>query len=325
MAKVKFRFNSSSLQYDRIERTVWDRLLRFLAYLTGSLLLGFIYMLVFSYFFDLPKEKQLKRENNQMKAQYEIMNSKLDQVSIVLSDLEQRDDNMYRTIFEAEPISNSVRTQGRGGVSRYSELEGYDNSEIVIETAKALDVLTKRIYVQSKSYDELIELARNKEVMVASIPAIMPISNKDLKKTASGWGWRIHPIYKIRRFHYGMDFVAPTGTPVYTTGDGVVDKLITSRRGYGNQVIIDHGFGYKTRYAHLVVNGFNVKKGQEVKRGDVIAFVGSTGLSTAPHLHYEVHRNGKMVDPKNFYFNDLTPAEYDRMIEISMKSGQSFD
>ena len=325
MAKVKFSFNPSSLQYDRIERTVWDRLLRFLAYLTGSLLLGFIYMLVFSYFFDLPKEKQLKRENNQMKAQYEIMNGRLDQVSIVLSDLEQRDDNMYRTIFEAEPISSSVRTQGRGGVSRYSELEGYDNSEIVIETAKALDALTKRIYVQSKSYDELIELARNKEVMVASIPAIMPISNKDLKRTASGWGWRIHPIYKIRKFHYGMDFTAPTGTPVYTTGDGVVDRIITSRRGYGNQVIIDHGFGYKTRYAHLDVNGFNVKKGQKVKRGDVIAFVGSTGLSTAPHLHYEVHRNGKMVDPKNFYFNDLTPAEYDRMIEISMKSGQSFD
>jgi len=323
MVKVKFRFNSSSLQYDRIERTVWDRLLRFFAYLTGSLLLGFIYMLVFSYFFDLPKDKKLKRENNQMKAQYEIMNSKLDHVSIVLSDLEQRDNNMYRTIFEAEPISSSVRTQGRGGVSRYSELEGFDNSEIVIETAKTLDALTKRIYVQSKSYDELIELARNMEVMVASMPAIMPISNNDLKRTASGWGWRIHPIYKIRKFHYGMDFTAPTGTPVYTTGDGVVDKIIKSRRGYGNQVIIDHDFGYKTRYAHL--NSFNVKKGQKVKRGDVIAFVGSTGLSTAPHLHYEVQRNGKKVDPKDFYFNDLTAEEYDRMIEISMKSGRSFD
>jgi len=323
MAKVKFRFNSSSLQYDRIERTVIDRLLRFLAYFIGSLLLAGTYMLIFSYFFDLPKEKQLKRENNQMKAQYEIMNSKLDHVSIVLSDLEQRDDNMYRTIFEAEPISSSVRTQGRGGVSRYTELEGYDNSEIVIETARTLDALTKRIYVQSKSYDELIELARNKEVMIASIPAIMPIANKDLKRTASGWGWRIHPIYKIRKFHYGMDFTAPTGTSVYASGDGVVDRVITSRRGYGNQVIIDHGFGYKTRYGHL--SDFNVKKGQKVKRGDVIAFVGSTGLSTAPHLHYEVHRNGKMVNPINFYFNDLTAEEYDRMIEISEKSGQSFD
>jgi len=323
MAKVKFRYNPSSLQYDRIERTIVDRLLRFLAYFIGSLLLAGTYMLVFSHFFDLPKEKQLKRENNQMKAQYEIMNSKLDNVSIVLSDLEQRDDNMYRTIFEAEPISSSVRTQGRGGVSRYSELEGYDNSEIVIETAKTLDALTKRIYVQSKSYDELIGLAKNKEVMLASIPAIMPIANKDLKRTASGWGWRIHPIYKIRKFHYGMDFTAPTGTSVYASGDGVVDKVITSRRGYGNQVIIDHGFGYKTRYGHL--SGFNIKKGQKVKRGDVIAFVGSTGLSTAPHLHFEVHRNGKMVNPINYYFNDLTAGEYDRMIEISMKSGQSFD
>ncbi len=323
MAKAKFKFNPHSLQYDKIQPTFRDYSLRVLAYALGSLLLASVYGLIFSYFFDLPKEKQLRRENVQLQTQYELLNRKLDKLDIVLTDLEGRDDNLYRTVFGVEPISGSVRAQGRGGISRYSELEGYENSEIVIETAKTLDELTKRIYVQSKSYDELIDLAKNKEVMLASIPAIMPISNKDLKRTASGWGYRTHPIYHIRKFHYGMDFTAPTGTPVYATGDGVISVVRSSRRGYGNQVMIDHGFGYLTRYGHL--SAFNVKKGQKVKRGDVIAFVGNTGLSTAPHLHYEVHKNGKRVNPMNYYFNDLTADEYDRMIEISLKSGQSFD
>jgi len=186
-----------------------------------------------------------------------------------------------------------------------------------------LDKITKKLYVQSKSYDYLIELAKNKEEMIACIPAIMPISNKDLTRTASGWGWRIHPIYKIRKFHYGMDFTAPTGTEIYSTGDGVVEVVENSLRGYGKRVIISHGFGYKTLYAHL--NGFNVRRGQKVKRGDVIGFVGTTGTSTAPHLHYEVFKNNKKVNPVHYYFNDLTPEEFDKMIFISSNSGQSFD
>lgn len=178
--------------------------------------------------------------------------------------------------------------------------------------------------MQSRSFDELISLASEKEEMLRSIPAIMPISNKDLTRTASGWGYRIHPIYKIRRFHYGMDFTAPTGTEVYSTGDGTIAGIKSSKRGLGNHIIIDHGFGYQTVYAHL--DRFNkLRVGQKVKRGDVIGFVGSTGLSTAPHLHYEVHLNGKKVDPVNYYFNDLSPEEYERMIELSMRSGQSFD
>jgi murein DD-endopeptidase MepM/ murein hydrolase activator NlpD len=181
----------------------------------------------------------------------------------------------------------------------------------------------KKIYVQSTSYDQLIKLAKNKETMLACIPAIMPISNKDLKRTASGWGWRIHPIYKIRKFHYGMDFTAPTGTDIYSTGDGVVELVESSMRGYGNHIVINHGYGYKTIYAHL--NGFNVKQGQQVKRGDIIGFVGNSGMSTAPHLHYEVMRNGEKVNPVNYYFNDLSAEEYERMIEISIKSGQTFD
>ncbi len=323
MAKEKFKFNPESLKYDKVDLNTSDKLLKVLGYFAGSLLLAVLYILVFSHFFGTPSERKLRRENRQLASQYEILNEKMKQMKTVLADLEERDDNLYRTVFEAEPISSAVRIQGVGGVDRYNELEGFDNSDLVIETAAQLDALSKRIYVQSKSYDDLINMAVNKEAMVSSIPAIQPISNKDLKRTASGWGWRIHPIYKIRKFHYGMDFTAPTGTEVYATGDGKVVQISRSRRGYGNKIVIDHGYGYKTLYGHL--NSFKVKKGQKVKRGDVIAYVGNTGVSTAPHLHYEVRQNDKLVNPLNFYFNDLSPDEYERMIEISLNSGQSFD
>jgi murein DD-endopeptidase MepM/ murein hydrolase activator NlpD len=324
MAKVKYKYNPKTLSYDRITISVRERFLRFLAYFTGSVILALLYGAIFTYLFDSPKEKVLKRENAQMRLQYELLSKDLDKVEKVLSHLQETDDNLYRTIFEAEPIASSLREGGIGGVNRYEELEGYSNSSIVIETAMRLDKIKKKTYVQSRSFDELISLASEKEEMLRSIPAIMPISNKDLTRTASGWGYRIHPIYKIRRFHYGMDFTAPTGTEIYSTGDGRVSSIRSSKRGLGNHVIIDHGFGYQTVYAHL--NGFNnLRVGQTVKRGDVIGFVGSTGLSTAPHLHYEVHLNGKKVDPANYYFNDLTAEEYERMIELSMRSGQSFD
>jgi murein DD-endopeptidase MepM/ murein hydrolase activator NlpD len=194
---------------------------------------------------------------------------------------------------------------------------------MVINTAERLDVLTSKVVVQSKSYDELMKMAINKEKMLASIPAIQPIANKDLTRTASGWGYRIHPIYKIKKFHYGLDFTAPTGADVYVTGDGVVEKLESSKRGYGNCIMVNHGFGIKTLYGHL--NAFNVRQGQKVKRGDIIGYVGSTGLSTAPHLHYEVERSGEKVNPINYFFNDLSADEYDRMIDLSMRPGQSFD
>ncbi|MGM0667781.1 MAG: M23 family metallopeptidase [Bacteroidota bacterium] len=324
MAKVKYKYNPKTLSYDRITISVRERFLRFLAYFTGSVILALLYGAIFTYLFDSPKEKVLKRENEQMRLQYELLSKDLDKVEKVLSHLQETDDNLYRTIFEAEPIASSLREGGIGGVNRYEELEGYSNSSIVIETAIRLDKIKKKTYVQSRSFDELISLASEKEEMLRSIPAIMPISNKDLTRTASGWGYRIHPIYKIRRFHYGMDFTAPTGTEIYSSGDGKVSSIRSSKRGLGNHIIIDHGYGYQTVYAHL--SRFNnLRVGQTVKRGDVIGFVGSTGLSTAPHLHYEVHLNGKKVDPANYYFNDLTAEEYERMIELSMRSGQSFD
>ena len=323
MAKVQYRFNPESLSYDRIKKSFGKKLMIVLSYVVVLLTCAIVLNLLYSGLFNTPKEKRLMRENGQLLFQYDLLNQKVSNLETILADIEKRDDNIYRTIFNAEPIPRSIRDAGFGGVNRYEYLEGFDQSEVVIETAKKLDKLIKALYVQSKSYDEIIGLALNREDQLASLPAIQPISNKDLTRTASGWGFRIHPIYKILKFHYGMDFTAPTGTEIYATGDGRIITVDWSRRGYGNQVIIDHGYGYKTMYAHM--SDFNVRLGQEVKRGDVIGYVGSTGLSTAPHLHYEVYVNNKKVNPINYYFNDLSPEEFDRMIELSLHSGQTFD
>ncbi len=323
MPQIKYRFNPESLNYYKVESTVRQKVKRFSTYFLASLFMAIIYYFVFSSFIDLPKEKGLKRQVGEYKANYEVFNKQLTNVEKIIQDMQERDDNIYRTIFETEPIDKSIRDAGFGGSDRYKEYERITDKEVVLNTAKRLDKIMSKIYVQSKSYDELVNFAKNYSNEIASIPAIQPIANKDLKRTASGFGWRIHPIYKIRKFHDGMDFTAPLGSDIYVTGDGVVEEIESSLRGYGNKIVIDHGFGYKTLYGHL--SGFNVKQGQHVKRGDVIGFVGNTGLSTAPHLHYEVHHNGQKVNPINYYFNDLTAAEYDRMIEISQKSGQTFD
>jgi murein DD-endopeptidase MepM/ murein hydrolase activator NlpD len=323
MAKHKYKFNPESLSYVKIARSTKEKIYISLSYFSASIALSVLYFIVFSAFFDSPKEKGLKRQISELKVNYQIVNDELNKIETVLQDLQERDDNIYRTIFEAEPIHSSIREAGYGGSDNYRDLKKLENSQLVIDVKSRLDKIMKKIYVQSTSYDQIIKLAKNKEDMLASIPAIQPISNKDLKRTASGWGWRIHPIYKIRKFHYGMDFTAPTGTEVYATGDGVVEITESSMRGYGNELVINHDYGYKTLYGHL--NNFNVKQGQQIKRGDVIGFVGSSGLSTAPHLHYEIMLNGEKVNPVNYYFNDLSPAEYEKMIEISIKSGQTFD
>jgi murein DD-endopeptidase MepM/ murein hydrolase activator NlpD len=323
MPKTKYKYNHETLSFDRIKLGLRQIFLRFFGYFVASLLLAGIYGFIFAFIFDSPQEKVLKREIAQLTLQYELMNREMENVEKVLTHLQETDDNLYRTIFETEPVPSSYREGGIGGVNRYQELEGFSNSELVIETARRLDRIRKKIYVQSESCYVLVAFAMEKEEMLSSIPAIQPLSNKDLKRTASGFGYRIHPIYKISKFHSGMDFTAPTGTEVYATGNGVIRTVKSARRELGNHIIIDHGFGYQTVYAHL--DRFNVRVGQKVKRGDVIGFVGSTGLSTAPHLHYEVLANGKHVDPALYYFNDLTPEEYERMLEISSKSGQTFD
>lgn len=283
---------------------------------------GLIYFITTA-FIDSPKEKLLKQENSQLKAQYELLNKRMEQVAVVLEDIQRRDDDIYRVIFEAEPIPKEIREAGFGGVNRYKKLEGYRNSDLIIESARKIDQIAKQLYIQSKSYDEVYQMAIQKEKMLASIPAIQPVSNKELKRMASGYGIRMHPIYKRRKMHTGMDFSAESGTEIYATGDGKVVNVTRSRRGYGNHVIIDHGYGYQTLYAHM--SKFNVRRGDEIKRGQVIGYIGSTGTSVAPHLHYEVHRNGEKVNPINYYFNDLTPEEYEKMIEFASQPTQSFD
>jgi murein DD-endopeptidase MepM/ murein hydrolase activator NlpD len=323
MPRTKYKFNPDSLSFDRVSLGVRTLLFRFLAYFIGSLIVALVYWVIFAAFFDSPKEKALIREVQQLTIQYDLINREMKNVEIVLEDLRKTDDNLYRTIFEAEPIPATLREGGVGGVNRYKWLEGYSNSDLVIETTNRLDNIRKKVYLQSKSFDDLIVLAKNKEEMLKSLPAILPVSNKDLTRTASGYGLRIHPIYKISKFHYGMDFTAPAGTDVYATGNGVVKEIQSSQRGLGKHIIIDHGFGYSSIYAHL--SNFNVRAGQKVQRGDVIGFVGNTGTSIANHLHYEIKLNGVNVDPVNYYFEDLTPDEYVRLIEIASKTGQSFD
>ena len=323
MTPTKYKFDPDSLSFDKIRLGIKAFLLRILAYFIGSLIFALIYWIIFASFFDSPKEKALKREVEQMTIQYDLIHREMSNVENVLEDLQKTDDNLYRTIFEAEPIPSEQREGGIGGVNRYEALEGYNNSNLVIETATRLDKIRKKVYVQSKSYDELIKMAENKGDMLKSVPAIIPISNKDLTRTASGFGWRIHPYYKISKFHYGMDFTAPAGTDVYATGNGVVVDVSSSQRGLGKHITIDHGFGYTSTYAHL--SNFNVRVGQRVQRGDIIGYVGSTGMSVANHLHYEIKLNGINVDPVNYYFEDLSSAEYEKMIEIASKTGQSFD
>jgi murein DD-endopeptidase MepM/ murein hydrolase activator NlpD len=321
--KPKYKFNHETLSFDKMVLGSKELVLKFFAYFAGSVFLAIIYLLLFASIFDTPKEKALKREIDQLSLQYEIMNREMGNIEKVLQNLQATDDNLYRTIFAAEPVPASVREGGMGGIKRYEELNGFSNSELVVETARRLDRIRKKIDVQSKSYDELIALAKTKENMLRCMPAIQPISNKDLKRTASGFGMRIHPIYKIPKFHAGMDFTAPTGTDIFVTGDGVVELVKSDKTELGNHIVIDHGFGYETVYAHL--DGFNVRQGQKVRRGDIIGYVGSTGRSVAPHLHYEVRLNGVAVDPAFYYFNDLTADEYDHMIDLSSKSGQTFD
>ena len=319
MAKAKYRYNPHTLSYDKIELTLRKKIFKSLTFLGAGIVIGvMIYGLTYTYI-DSPKEKQLKKDNAQMLSQYNILNRKLDQFATVLEDVQHRDDNIYRVIFEAEPIDKAIRTAGFGGINRYKDLEGYNDSEVIIKSAEKLDKLSKQLYIQSKSFDEVFEMAKKKEDMLATLPAIQPVQTERIH----GYGNRMHPILKYMKFHAGMDFTAPTGTPIYATGNGKVIQADRKMSGYGNLVKIDHGYSYVTFYAHM--SKINCKVGQKVQRGDVIGYVGNTGLSSGPHCHYEVRKNGKPVNPVNYYFNDLTPEEYAIMVEMSSQPTQSMD
>jgi murein DD-endopeptidase MepM/ murein hydrolase activator NlpD len=273
-------------------------------------------------FFDSPNERKLRSEVNQQELQILSLKDKLSSLSTEMAVLEKRDEEIYREIFGA-PLPESLRASGIGGTQRYENLNNLTLGSSLKSLNERMDELQRKAKVQKTSYSELVALAKKKTKMLASIPAIQPIPNKDLKRMASGYGYRIDPFYKTRKFHAGMDFTAPTGTEVHTTGDGVIEVVETKRWGYGKCIVVNHGFGYKTRYGHLT--SFKVKVGQKVTRGQVIGLVGSTGKSTAPHLHYEVELNGQKQNPANFYYNDLTSEQYEEMIELSSHPNQSFD
>ncbi|MBK6484224.1 MAG: peptidoglycan DD-metalloendopeptidase family protein [Chitinophagaceae bacterium] len=323
MKKVKYYYNTQALRYEKFEEAFRTKFMRILGFISAALVFAFIIVYLAYTYLDSPKEKALRRELTEMQLEYDLLNKKLDQMSSVVADLEERDDNIYRVIFEAEPIPSSIRQAGSGGINKYRELMSFDNGQLMASTAAKMDQMRRQLYIQSKSYDEISVMIKKKAEVLASIPAIQPISNKQLSHIASGFGMRIDPIYKIPKMHEGLDFTAPTGTPIHATGNGTISVVEYGDRGYGNHVIINHMVGYQTHYAHM--SRIIVREGQVVKRGDVIGHVGSTGKSTAPHCHYEVIRNGVKLDPVNFFFNDLTPAEYEEMLKQAALSNQSFD
>lgn len=323
MAKIRYQFNKETLSYDKIEISFRKKALNWLTRIGTSILWGAVIAVIAFTYIDSPKEATLKEENAQLLAEYNILNKELDELSEVITALEHRDDNMYRVIFESDPIDPSIRQGGIGGSDRYAVLREMNNSELLISTNEKLDRLTKAAYIQSKSFDEIEVMVKNKIDMLASIPAILPVSLKDKKvHKSSGFGYRIHPIYKTRKFHAGVDFSGPIGTPIYATGNGKVIKVGTDS-GYGKHVIIDHGYSYKTHYAHM--SAYTVKRGQKVKRGEIIGFLGNSGRSTGPHCHYEVLKNDIAVNPINYFFNDLTPDEYEKLVNSVDEAGQSLD
>jgi murein DD-endopeptidase MepM/ murein hydrolase activator NlpD len=323
MSKIKYRFNKKSLTFDRVHTTFRKRLLYFFTHLSSGVVFSAVVLVIAYNLVDSPKEKAQKREIDQLVLQYKILNDQLDRATAILKDLEDRDDNIYRVIFEAEPIPGPVREAGIGGIDRYEKLKGYTNSEIMTESSKKMDKILGQLYVQSKSFDEVFSLAKNKEKMLASIPAIQPVNNKDLRRVGSHFGMRIDPFYKVRKFHEGIDFTAPVGTEIYATGNGTVVDAGRNQGGYGNEIVIDHGYSYQTIYAHL--SRIFVRPGQKVLRGQVIGYVGNTGKSTSPHLHYEVRKNGIAVNPIYFFFNDLTPAQFEAMLAMSAEPSQTMD
>lgn len=323
MRNAYFKYNEHTKTYDRVYPSLRQRLLTYLRSAFVTLVLGASAYFTIAFFVGLPEDaKHLREENARLQSQYALLEQRMDEAMEVLSDIQQRDDNLYRVMFMADPVSPEVREATYAGTNRYGELEDMDNAQLVIATTQKMDLLARQLYIQSKSFDEIVDFYRESEDMLDHLPAIQPVANKDLKRTASGYGYRIHPIYQTRIFHDGMDFACDIGTPVYATAAGTV-KSAKYERGYGYTVRIDHGYGYVTVYAHL--KKVDVKKGQQVMRGETIALSGNSGRSTGPHLHYEVLQKGRPVNPANYYFMDLDDEQYDEMIRLAENHGKVLD
>ena len=325
MSKVKYYYDPDTLSYRKIEPKKSKKYRNIAFFILGSALFGLLGLifLLNTNLVNTPKELSLQREVQNYELQFDILDRKMQQIEEVLASIEDRDNNIYRLYFEANPIPEEQRRAGFGGVNRYKSLEGFNNSEIIIDATKRLDVIQKQMVIQSKSLDEIAKLAEEKEKLLAAIPAIQPVRNEDLTRMASGFGWRTDPFTKARKMHKGMDFTAPRGTPIYASGDGKVIRADNRSSGYGKHIRIDHGYGYLSLYAHL--SKYNVSKGQKVKRGDLIGFVGNTGRSEAPHLHYEVWKDGEKINPINFYYGSLTAEEFENMLKYATQENQSLD
>ncbi|MCQ2209793.1 MAG: M23 family metallopeptidase [Paludibacteraceae bacterium] len=323
MAKAKFQFNPKTLSFERIDNTILHKLRSLISHLFSGVLVSLAFFIIYALYFPNPRVDQLKREKAELETKYQIISSDLEMIEDVLKDIEERDNQLYRSVVQADPVSANLR---RYNPSQSKRNETYErtNSFIAAQTVTQIEDIKRKLYIQSVSFDEVVNLVRNKEDMLLSIPGIQPVMNKDLRRMASGFGMRIDPIYKTPKFHAGMDFSGDIGTEIYATGKGTI-HFKGWMQGYGNAVIIDHGYGYKTLYGHLSEFVKTLHVGSKVNRGDVIAYMGSTGKSTGPHLHYEVHYRDKVTDPRNFYYMDLSPQQYDEMIRITSNNGNVYD
>lgn len=323
MARIKYYYDTETCKYERIKTSTGDIILNAFGILCLGVTIAASLLIVGGTYFESPKELLLRNEVKEMEFYYENLSAEVEKLQQQLSNIEYRDDNIYRVVLGAEPIDKSIREAGVGGLDRYEDIKNKSilHADLIVKLSESVDNLRRKIYIESKSQDDVVGLAESKEKLFAAIPAIQPVANKQLIALASGFGLRIHPIYKVKKMHTGIDFAAAIGTPIYATADGVIDKLDVSFSGYGKMIEIDHGFGYRTRYAHM--HGFAVRQGQKIKRGDLIGYVGDTGLSTAPHLHYEVFVNGVHANPVHYFFNDLNPAEYEKIIELASIENQS--
>ncbi|MCO5238547.1 MAG: M23 family metallopeptidase [Chitinophagaceae bacterium] len=323
MKKIKYYYNTNSLRYEKLVTPLRVKLLRILGFLAAAIVTALIIVAIAFRVIDSPKEMLMRQENERIKDDYRILNNKVKLIQQQMVELENRDNHVYREIFEADPIPDSARSKQIEKQQEVRLAERMEDNELAFSIASTLDKLMNRITVQKKSYQEIEAMIRDKEKMLAATPAIQPVSNKDLKRVASGFGYRIDPVYKTVKLHAGLDFAAPQGTPIYATADGVVRLAGNTGNGYGNHVIINHGYGYETLYGHQY--RIKAKVGQRVKRGELIGWVGNTGKSTGPHLHYEVRKNKRHIDPIYFFYNDLTPEQFDRIVKIAASGNQSFD
>jgi len=323
MKKIKYFFNTHTLRFEKIEVPLKVRLLQTIGFVIASLAVGVLFVAILFKFIDSPKERLLRQQNTAYKESYAVLQERMKQLELQMSELEQRDNEVYRSIFEATPIPDSARVKEMLAKNEIRLIQSLSNTALIENMRNQLNNLSLRMSFQDQSFTEITVMVKNKEKLLRAIPAIQPISNKNMKRVASGFGYRIDPVYKDFRLHAGLDFSAPTGTPIYATSDGVVQTAGFNTDGYGNKVVINHGYGFQTLYAHMV--RVKAKAGQSVKRGEVIGYVGSTGKSTGPHLHYEVIKRGAKVDPVYYFFNDLTPAQFDRLLKEAAANKQSLD